>query len=67
MSKRRIFWMLVTNDAYELPLVCECSAKALAKACRMTRTELLRLRRQAGFSVKVKKVKAGGGAGHERK
>lgn len=67
MSKRKLFWMLVTNDAYELPLACERSAKALAETCRMARPELLRVRRQAGVSVKVKKVKADGGAVRDRR
>lgn len=67
MSKRKMVWMLVTNDVYELPLACESSAKALAEACRMTKPEFLQLRRQAGLSVKVKKVKVGGGAVRDRR
>lgn len=67
MSKRKIFWMLVTNDAYELPLACESNAKALAEAYQMTRAELLQLRRQTGLGVKVKKVKVCGGAFHDPK
>lgn len=49
----------MTNDAYEMPLACEPTAEALAKACRMTKRELLQMRRKQGMRVKVKKIKRG--------
>lgn len=59
MSKNGMIWMLVTNDTYEMPLACEPTAEALAKVCRMTKRELLQMRRKQGMSVKVKKIKRG--------